>query len=607
MKRKVLWLILSCLMALSLVLVSCGTKTTPTTTPTSTPTTKPTTPPTTATTKPTTTVTSTPSAQVPQYGGTLTMRIDADPNQFDPYYNPVQTRIGSIFMETLARRNLAIDPKIWDHKVKFPAVQYSTGLLAESWEQPDTKTLIVHIRKGVTWQNKPPMNGREFIASDVEFFYHRMRGLGSGFTKPSPFRPYGQAITDLESVTATDKYTVVFKTKSPQPSLLFEILDPLHDGVNMVPKEVVQQYGDMQDWRRAVGTGSFTLDDYVSGSSVSLSRNPNYWGYDDRYPQNRLPYVDSLKFIVIPDVATTLAGLRTGKVDLIAGAASATDDLTWQSAQSITKTNPELLQLTRPLRGDGIGMRLDKAPFTDIRVRKALQMALDLPTIAKTFYGGFVDTIPAPNLSPSMKGYYSPYDEWAPDVQAGYTYNPDGAKKLLTEAGFSNGLKTNVVVSSTADLDLMQVIKAYFLAIGVDMEIRVMDPTSFTSFTQGMKHDALFGTNTAFPITPNNQIRKWMTDSPIKPAFNYTGFSNAIYDDLATRVQSTFDPVEQTKLTKEADYYAVKNQLVIAVLPKLGFDVYQPWVMGFTAPIEPRGSEYARWWIDQNLKKSLGK
>jgi peptide/nickel transport system substrate-binding protein len=320
-----------------------------------------------------------------------------------------------------------------------------------------------------------------------------------------------------------------------------------------------------------------------------------------------LPYADNLKFIVISDLATTLAGLRTGKVDLIAGAASATDDLAWQSAQVLAKSNPEMPQLTRPLRGDGVGMRLDTAPFNDIRVRKALQMSLDLPTIAKTFYGGIVGSIPAPNLSPNMGGYCSQYDEWEADVKAGYEYNPEGAKKLLSEAGFTSGFKTNIVVSSTADLDLFQIIKAYFLDIGVDMEIRVMDPTSFTNFTRGMKHDALFGTSTAFPITPNNQIRKWTTDSPTKPAYNYTGFSDPTYDALVAEVQSISDIDEKMKLTKEADYFVVKNQLVVAVLPKLGFSVYQPWVMGFTAPIEPRGSEYARWWIDQDLKKAMGK
>jgi len=75
--------------------------------------------------------------------------------------------------------------------------------------------------------------------------------------------------------------------------------------------------GDINDWHHAIGTGPFILTDFVSGSSATLVKNPNYFGHDERYPQNQLPYVDNLSVLIIPDDATALAGLRTGKIDAL--------------------------------------------------------------------------------------------------------------------------------------------------------------------------------------------------------------------------------------------------------------------------------------------------
>ena len=130
------------------------------------------------------------------------------------------------------------------------------------------------------------------------------------------------------------------------------------------------------------------MQDFVSASSATLVKNPNYWGYDERYPKNKLPYEDSLTYLIIPDNATALAGLRTGKIDFI-------EQIPFQHAQSIQKTNPEILQTTIAMTtAITVDPRNDVKPFNDIRVRKAMQMAIDLPTIAKTYYGGTVRILP---------------------------------------------------------------------------------------------------------------------------------------------------------------------------------------------------------------------
>ena len=186
MKIKYFWLILSCLMVLTLVLVSCGTKTNTTITST-------------------TSTTKTTDMGTPKYGGTITYQVTTGPARFDPYNTNVE-QAQCLYFETLGVADLTIDRKLCPFIGGYIPMEYTTGQLAESWERPDLKTVIFHIRKGIHWQDKEPVNGREFTAYDVEYHYHRMFGLGSGFTSRSPFQT--AASYDLmQSVTATDKYT----------------------------------------------------------------------------------------------------------------------------------------------------------------------------------------------------------------------------------------------------------------------------------------------------------------------------------------------------------------------------------------------------------------
>ena len=103
--------------------------------------------------------------------------------------------------------------------------------------------------------------------------------------------------------------------------------------------EAVEKWGNLDDWHHAIGTGPFILKDFVSGISATLVKNPNYWGYDERYPQNKLPYIDTRQGISSYLMnAAALAALRAGKIDVI-------DHISAAQAQEMRKTNPEILQI----------------------------------------------------------------------------------------------------------------------------------------------------------------------------------------------------------------------------------------------------------------------
>ena len=239
----------------------------------------------------------------PEYGGTLTFASKVSPPTFDPLFHPWATFFIGGVAEKLGMLNWGIDRNEYDiRKLAFRPLWAYTGQLAESWSQPDPLTVIFNIRKGVNWHNKAPMNGRELTAKDVEYNLHRAFGLGSGFTAENkPPVLYGDAFVNLpvESITATDKWTVVIKLKEPSLDLLRQFVD--HSATFIMPPEVIEQYGDVQDWSNVVGTGPFELTDYVEDSSITLQKNPDYWGFDEKYPENRLPYIDQLTSLIMQE------------------------------------------------------------------------------------------------------------------------------------------------------------------------------------------------------------------------------------------------------------------------------------------------------------------
>ena len=407
----------------------------------------------------------------PEYGGTITYVKKESPSHTDKHLS------GGVVAAGLVVEKLGIgDWATLRDEYSFPtmaAPEYTRGALAESWEMPDDKTVIVKVRQGVHWHDKAPMNGRELTADDVVYNFHRTLGIGSGFTEPSAAFSLLTRVS-FESITATDKSTVVFKLEQPHLLTLMVILDDFL--AVMYPPEVIEEHGDVTDWRNLVGTGPFELTDWTEGSSITYSKNPDYWGYDEKYPENRLPYVDTLRALIMPDVATQLAAMRTGKVDYV-GVAGVAQLRTIEQVESIQRTNPEVELWPVRFRSDnGFAMNTQIEPFDDVRVRKAMNMALDFETIDNSYFKGFADPIPQGRLGRFMTDGSIPFEEWPEELQKGRTYNPEEAEALLDAAGYPRGadgirFKTKFLHLERFDLNYAELAASYWKRIGVDVEI----------------------------------------------------------------------------------------------------------------------------------------
>lgn len=509
----------------------------------------------------------------PQYGGTISYATTMLGDTFDPY---MFFTANFLAYEQMFMGDLTLNPNVFSYKTSGYPPKIN-GLLAKSWEFTDPQTLVIHLREDVKWQNKAPTNGREFTADDVVYHYDRELGLGNGFTKPSPFAV--GMLGAIAGVSTTDKYTVTMKFKAPhQLANWWTAINPACP--NMIePREQVES-GHPGDLANSAGTGPFMPSAYTSGSSITWVKNPDYYLNDERYPDNQLPYIDTLKEISIMDPATRLAALRTGQVDFA-------DNISWRDANQIKKTNPDIMLSAIPSMGQTVEMRLDKKPFDDIRVREALQLAINIPAIAKSIYGGYVSSDPPSWLadSPDYAGYTRPYKDWPADLQQEYTYNPTEAKKLLAEAGYPNGFDTNILIQTSENEgdsgNLYQAVQAEFAAIGVNMTISAMDRSQWMAYTQAGKFDQMvsnFFDNQIFGVDVAYSNR---TSASPTNVIHAPQDLQAKYDDMYQQFLSSPDEATAKALAVQMEEFLYRQHWAVVTTGSVSFTGARPSLDGY--------------------------
>ena len=543
----------------------------------------------------------------PEYGGTITFARKDEPAGPDTVISGMwaQAYVAGV-NEKLAWPDWATPRDEFDfvyHNVPTNTI----GCQAESWSQPDPLTYIVKVRQGVYWHDKPPMNGRELIADDIVYNYHRITGTGSGFTERSEWAQALKSVP-LESVTATDKWTVVFKLKSLHLDALAAILDGTLAWI--YPPEVIKEHGDVTDWRNLVGTGPMMLTDLVEGVSITWDKNPDYWGYDPKYPENRLPYFDQLRALFMPEDPTYLAALRTGRIDYI-GPISGNAIMSQDQLESLKRTNPELVTYPYIDRSDNaIGMNTQRPPFDDIRVRKAMQMALNLEEINDGLYGGFADVTPQGVINRSLTCCVTQFEEWPEEVKKGFMYDPAGAEKLLDEAGYPRGadgirFKTELMHLVLRPLSYVELLASYWNKIGIDVEIDSPPVPSFAS-RRGERD---------FEMISAEAAMRWnalVLESRYLPttSYNSANVNDPVYTAMHEAAAAATTIEEYNSIIKELDQYGIEKFWEIwgGMAPQ--YVAIQPWLVGFNGETMLGTGQYttifSRLWVDSELKEAMG-
>ena len=539
----------------------------------------------------------------PEYGGTFTYALVEEPASTDVVVSGVW---GSSIIDKVVEMPTIQDWSTPRDEYDFIAPNppaHTIGHLAESWSQPDPLTYVLNIRQGVRWQDKAPVNARALTAEDIEFNYHRVLGLGSGFTERSEYAGNWAGI-EVESVTATDGSTVEIKLAALNLSALPAILQGT---LNFIyAPEVIREKGDADDWRDLVGTGPYSLSDWTKGSSVTWDKNPDYWGFDEKFPDNRLPYFDQIRALIMPETTTYLSALRTGQIDYI-GPMTVTQLRSLDQLESLQRTNPELVVYPFANRSDNaVGMNIQVEPFDDIRVRKAMQMALNLEEINQGFFGGFADTIPQGTESRLNATVATPFAEWPADVKKAFEYDPAGAEALLDEAGYPRGadgvrFKTEFMHITRYDLNYTELLVSYWDAIGVKVEVDVQPLAEFVARRVDRKFE-MINAEAAFKGDPVNPVKRFIPSI----AWNTANVDDEWYNAKFAEALAATTLEERDAALGELDMYGIEQFWHLAGPVGPQFSLAQPWVVGFngeaslangmTTPV------FARLWFDSSLK-----
>src|SRR6266446_3172416 len=506
----------------------------------------------------------------PKRGGILRVR-GYDPVHFDPHQ--------TISFKTHTTLSFVYS-KLVRHKIG-PEVRPGTFIvepdLAEQWESPDDTTYIFHLRKGVKWHNKPPLNGRELVAEDVKFTYDRF------MTEPGNANRY--MLDSVDRVEVVDRYTVQFLLKEPYVWFINALAYPW--SMWIIAPEVVQQFGDLKKPETAIGTGPFLLEHYEPNVKTVFKRNPEYF-------RTGQPYVDGVEWLVLEDESTGLAMYRTGQIDC---GPAPWWSVRQQDLEALKKTHPNLVYQDFVSNvTNAIFMRTDQPPFNDVRVRRAISHAIDRQGLIEAVW---VRGEPTPAVARGLVEWSLPIDQLGAGAKY-YEYNPKEARRLLAEAGFPKGFKTLLTVTSGLGRDRVdeaQLVQGYLKDVGIEAELKIQEYGAYVATTVQGKFEGMVDGPIGVVWEPDGRLyRAYAADS----SRNIGHVNDATLTAMLKAQRRTKDLEARKQLIFDIQRYVAEQQYYVYLNSNTITTSWQPYVKNF-APNHSfdYGNRAAALWLER--------
>ena len=477
----------------------------------------------------------------------------------------------------------AITANIFNKLLKYNKNLDLEGELATSWQvSPDQKTITFTLKPNLKWAD-----GKPLTSADVLWTWQAITDDKNG-------SPYASDFQLVKKAEAPDALTFSVTYSEPYAPALDSWA-----GLQVLPKHLLEGK-DLHTTafaRKPVGSSYYQLDNWATGENIRLSRNPT----SALGPAN----IDKLVSRIIPDTSAQFLELMAGNIDSM--------NLDPTQFSRIVPARPQLnkkLNLYKEL-GSGytyMGFNMKHKPFDDVRVRRAINYAIDKQEIIDGVYLGLGINIASP---------YKPGTRWSnPDLQP-YPYDPAKAKALLKEAGFvtnSNGilerdgkpLSFEIITNQNKEREKSAVlIQRRLKAVGIDVKIRSIEWAIFISrFIKTGDFDVVV-LGWSLGLDPD-QYGIWHSSQQGGDKFNFIGYNNPKVDKLLEQGRTELNPDKRQVIYHEFAKELLNDSPVIYLSAGYGLSAIHKRVKGIANPIPPAGVgfESEKWFIPEPLRRT---
>ncbi len=439
-------------------------------------------------------------------GGELDIAIGSDPESLDPAQ--AESSPAAMVMIHTMENLFAMTPEgeivpelAKDHEISEDGTEFE-----------------IYLREGIEFHD-----GTYFDAEVVKFNLQRI------LDEPSPFAFLIDQITEIEII---DDYTVRLHTEEPFAPLIPNLSS--HGFMAMVSPEAVEKYGE--DFSvNPVGTGKFEFVEWTRGEEIILERNDEYWGDN--------AYLNRLSFSITPEDSSRVVQVETGETD-------AAMFVPPRERNRLLDVDDVNVVEESSLRTIYAGFNTNIEPFDDVRVRQALNYAVDNQAIVDEIMEG----AGRPSDSPVAPGTFG-YAE-----QETYNYDPEKAEKLLAEAGYEDGFETTFhhpVGRYMMDQTIVQAIQSQLADVGVEAELETLEWTTYLEFLSQPPEEAeheiyLLGWGNMTGDSDNGLYPLFHSSEWAPGGFDYTYLGNDKVDELLDEARLTPEPDAREKIYSEA-------------------------------------------------------
>lgn len=489
----------------------------------------------------------------PRPGGMLTLREPADPFNWDISRSTSSQNMVGVMVAYSRLVN-------WKNGPDIP--QNSTELepeLAERWEMSsDARTFTFELRKAARFANQPPLNGREVSADDVRWTLEYFTRSGQFAGKGLPRSEFISMLTDFDRVEVVSPHTVKVHFKRPfAPFLNYAAAER----TVILPKEIAERPNGFEDF--ILGSGPFQLDTDKSlkGSHWVWKKNPDYF-------EPGKPYIDQLRFLILPEEATVYAAFGTRQIDIL------TVNIAQQGASEIKRIAPNAVFFEYETNFPWSPyMNQRVRPFSDERVRRAFSLALDREEMVRVLNGGRG----RPQMPTVFNDYFTP-DE----VKQLQPHNPDEARRLLSEAGYGNGVELEIPIQQGAAqgqeyATLLQLIQAQAKKVGFNVTLKQVDQPAFAAALRSDTFQFILQTGLNFRWDIDTSMAYYHPDSNN----NYTGTRDPELTRLVEAQRAEPDPAKRREIVKTAARLIATRAYDVGLFSRIRYEVWHPHVKGY--------------------------